>query len=107
MAERRFRVVFARSAWADLDKIVAYWTKRDEPERGEKYANDLPTEAARQLSDLAIARAGRFLRRSAYPEVQELLVFKQSYRILYVVHPAENIVRVHRFWHSHRDEPFR
>jgi plasmid stabilization system protein ParE len=107
MAERRFRVVFARSAWADLEEIVAYWTKREEPERGEKYANDLPTEAARQLSEPVIARAGRFLRRSAFPEVQELFVFKRSYRILYVVHFAEQTVRVHRFWHSHRDEPFR
>ncbi len=41
------------------------------------------------------------------PTVQELPVFKHSYRILYRVRESEGIVDVLRFWHSHRDEPFR
>ena len=50
---------------------VRYWTDRDEPERGEQYAHDLPTEAIRQLSDPGTARAGRHLHHTAYPETQE------------------------------------
>jgi plasmid stabilization system protein ParE len=107
MAARDFRVVFTQSAWIDLEQIVSYWSERDEIERGEQYAHDLPSEAIRQLSDPAVARDGRFLRQSAYPETQELPVFKRSYRILYHVNEADRVVEVLRFWHSHRDEPFR
>src|ERR1700747_1597527 len=32
MAARRLRVVFTRSAWGDLEEIVAYWSRRGEPE---------------------------------------------------------------------------
>jgi len=39
--------------------------------------------------------------------VQEFPVFKRSYRILYRVNESEQLVEVLRFWHSHRDEPFR
>ena len=106
MAARSLRVIFTQSAWADLEEIVAHWTARDEPERGEKYAHDLPAEAVRQLSDPAIANAGRFLRHTAYPGTQELPVFKRSYRILYLVKEAEGVAEVLRFWHSHRDDPF-
>lgn len=106
MAAQNFRVIFTESAWDDLGEIVSYWTDRDEPERGEQYAHDLPTEAIRQLSDVVTARAGRHLRHTAYPETQELPVFQHSYRILYLVREADGIVEVLRFWHSHRDEPF-
>ena len=44
MAAQSFRVIFTESAWADIEEIVAYWTDRDEPERGEQYAHELPTE---------------------------------------------------------------
>ena len=67
MAAKSVRVIFTQSAWADIEEIVAYWTEQDEPERGEKYAHDLPAEAIRQLSDPAVASAGRFLRHTAYP----------------------------------------
>ena len=106
MAAQSFRVIFTESAWADLEEIVAYWTDRDEPKRGEQYARDLPAEAIRQQSDPGIAHAGRFLRHTAYPQTQELPVFKRSYRILYLVKEADGIVEVLRFWHSHRNEPF-
>jgi len=106
MAAKSFRVILTQSAWADLDEIVAYWTDREEPERGEQYAHDLPSEAIHRLSDPGTAHAGRFLRESAFPQTQELSVFKRSYRILYLVKEAEAIVEVLRFWHSHRDEPF-
>jgi hypothetical protein len=78
-------------------RVVRYWTDRDEPERGEQYACDLPTEAIRQLSDPDTARAGRHFRHTAYPETQELPVFKHSYRILYLVKEADGIVEVLRF----------
>ena len=107
MAAQNFRVIFTQSAWDDLGEIVAYWTDRNEHERGEQYARDLPSEAIRQLSDPGTAHAGRYLRNTAYPQTQELPVFKRSYRILYLVKEAEGIVEVLRFWHSHRDEPFR
>ena len=106
MAAQNFRVIFTESAWDDLIEIVGYWTDRNEPERGEQYAHDLPTEATRQLSDPGTALAGRHLRHSAYPETQELPVFKHSYRILYLVKEADGVVEVLRFWHGHRDEPF-
>ena len=106
MAAQSFRVIFTRSAWADIEGIVAYWTSHGESERGEKYAHDLPAEAIRQLSDPTAARAGRRLLRTAWPETQELPVFRRSYRILYLVKEADGIVEVLRFWHSHRDEPF-
>jgi plasmid stabilization system protein ParE len=106
MAAQTFRLIFTQSAWDDLGEIVTYWTDRQERERGEQYAHDLPAEAIRQLSNPATARAGRQLRHTAYPEVQELPVFKRSYRILYLVNEDEGIVEVLRFWHSHREEPF-
>jgi plasmid stabilization system protein ParE len=59
MAAQKFRVIFTQSAWNDIEEIVAYWTSRDQPERGAQYAQDLPSEAIRQLSDPGTARAGR------------------------------------------------
>ena len=106
MATQHFRVILTQSAWGDIAEIVDYWTTRDEPERGLQYAHDLPTEAIRQLSDDFTARAGRFLTQTAFPEVQELPVFKRSYRVFYRVKESEGVVEVLRFWHSHRDEPF-
>jgi plasmid stabilization system protein ParE len=106
MATQNFRVIFTESAWGDIGEIVGYWTDRDEPERGEQYAHDLPAEAICRLSDPGTARAGRHLRHTAYPETQELPVFKHSYRILYLVKEADGTVEVLRFWHGHRDEPF-
>ena len=106
MADEQFRVIFTERAWGDLEDIVEYWTTRNESERGEKYARDLPSEAIRSLSSPSQARAGRHLLKTAYPEVQELVVFKRSYRILYFVKEEAKTVEVLRFWHSHRHEPF-
>lgn len=106
MAGEELRVIFTESAWTDLEEIVSYWTDRGEPERGIQYARDLPNEAVRQLSNVEVARCGRYLRRTAFPETQELPVFRHSYRILYLLKEADRIVQVLRFWHSHRDEPF-
>ena len=88
-------------------KSSAIGTDRDEPERGEQYARDLPAEAIRQLSIPATARAGRHLVKTNFPEAMELPVFKRSYRILYRIRESEGVVEVLRFWHSHRDIPFR
>ncbi|HWM26198.1 MAG TPA: hypothetical protein VNP98_15385 [Chthoniobacterales bacterium] len=58
------------------------------------------------MSDPDTARAVRHLRHTAYPETQELSVFKHSYRVLYLLKKADGIVEVLRFGHGHRDEPF-
>ena len=57
MAAQSFRVILTQSAWADIEDIAAYWTDRDESERGEQYAHDPPSEAIRQLSDPGTAEA--------------------------------------------------
>ena len=95
---------FAESAWTDLEEIVAYWASQGEPERGVQYAHDSPAEAIRKLTQPKIASGGRHLTQTAYPEVQELPVFKRMYRILYLVNESDNVVKVLRFWYSHRDE---
>ena len=102
MAGQNFRVIFTQSAWNDLVDIVSYWT-----ERGEQYARDLPAEAIRQLTVPATACAGRHLVKTSFPEAMELPVFKRSYRILYRIRESDDVVEVLRFWHSHRDIPFR
>jgi plasmid stabilization system protein ParE len=106
MAKEELRVIFAATAWSDLEEIVEYWTKCGDEERGVQYAHDLPTAALRELSRLEAARTGKYLRHTNFPHVQELAVFKRSYRILYVLKETERVVQVLRFWHSHRDEPF-
>ena len=67
MAAQSFRATLTHSAWAEIGEIVAYWTERDEPGRGEQYAHDLPAEAIRQLAGPGTARAGRFLCHTAHP----------------------------------------
>ena len=106
LAGKSLRVVLAESAWGDSEEIVSYWTDRGEQERGEQYARDLPREAIRQLSSIEGACGGRFLVQTAFPEMQELMVFRRSYRVLYRMGDVEGVVEVLRFWHSHRDEPF-
>jgi plasmid stabilization system protein ParE len=105
MADKDLRVVFTESALRDLEDIVDYWTGRGEPERGTKYAHDLPREAIRRLSDSQTASDGRLLKKRNFPNVRELPVFSRAYRVLYALNQNERIVEVLRFWHSHRDEP--
>ena len=69
-----------------------------------QFAHDLPAGAIRKLTQPEIASAGRHLTQTAYPEVQELPVFKRVYRILYLVNESDNVVKVLRFWYSHQDE---
>src|SRR5437773_1855693 len=59
MGKTTFRVVFARSAAADLDELSNYWAARDEAWRGEKYHRDLVHRAEAELSDATSARRGR------------------------------------------------
>lgn len=106
MAGPHSRIVFARSALNDLDEIVAYWAHREERERGEQYARDLPAEAIRLLGDRHTAEGGRYLKETAFPSAQEIVVFKRSYRIIYFRKSDNEQIVVLRFWHSHRDEPF-
>ena len=104
MAAQNYRVSFAESEWTDLEEIVAYWASQGEPERGVQFAHDLPAEAIQKLTQPEVASGGRHLTQTAYPEVQELPVFKRMYRILYLVNESDNVVKVLRFWYSHRDE---
>ena len=71
MATEEYRVIFAASAWSDLEEIVEYWEHENEPELGVKYAHDLSSVAIRQLSRPEIANAGRHLTKTAHPKVQE------------------------------------
>jgi plasmid stabilization system protein ParE len=106
MAAQSFRVEFARGAMLDLHEISTYWAEHEDPERGEQYMRDLHAEAQSQLSDVVTARGGRHLRERRHSNVQEIYVFKRSYRILYERDESSGLVIVLRFWHSHRDEPF-
>ncbi|RRJ94580.1 type II toxin-antitoxin system RelE/ParE family toxin [Opitutaceae bacterium TAV4] len=106
MASQNLRLIFTQSAWDDLEQIVAYWAERGEPERGVQYAHDLPGAAMLLLGDPDTARRGRYLVNTAYPEAQELPVFRRTYRILYHFREDESVVEILRFWHSHRREPF-
>jgi plasmid stabilization system protein ParE len=105
MANESLSVVFTESALRDLEDIVDFWTTNGEPERGLKYAHDLPREAIRCLSDLRTASEGRLLRKTNFPHVREHPVFKRTYRILYTLNECGRVVEILRFWHSHRDEP--
>ncbi len=76
MADEKFRVIFTERAWTDLEAIVDFWSSNNDPERGIQYAHDLPKEAVRTLSNPHQARSGKRLLKTAFPEVQELPVFK-------------------------------
>ncbi|MEN3943416.1 type II toxin-antitoxin system RelE/ParE family toxin [Prosthecobacter sp. SYSU 5D2] len=104
MGSTSFHVRLTDSALNDLYEIDDYWSLKGEPERGEQYVRNLMETAERELSSLLRAQSGRLVRVAILPETRELLVFKGSYKIIYRVNAAENIVHILRFWHSHRDE---
>ena len=97
-------VVITDRAEADLYEIEAYWQKRGEAWRGEKYFRDLHRTAVSTLCDLAGARRGRFLNDPQNPQARYLLAFR-VYRIIYEIDEAALRVNILRFWHSHRDHP--
>jgi plasmid stabilization system protein ParE len=105
MGEARFQVVLTEDAWRDLEEVETYWTERGEAVRGENYYWDLRLAAERELSDPATARHGRAVRDCDVPHVQEILVFRGSYRIIYQRDESLHRVEVLRFWHSHPDAP--
>ncbi|MBA3833290.1 MAG: hypothetical protein H0X34_15630 [Chthoniobacterales bacterium] len=106
MAAQNFRVIFAESAWNDIGEIVGYWTDRDEPERGEQYAHDLPTEAIRQMGD-----PGRDARRPSPSSTPPIRIGRSCRSSHIISHPlprkeADGIVEALRVWQGYRDEPF-
>jgi len=106
MGEKAFRVVFAADADTDLDELSEYWTARGESWRGERYHRDLLLRAESILCDPASARRGGRLKLRKWPDAREILAFG-VYRIIYRIDETAGVVKVLRFWHSHRDEPGR
>ena len=47
----------SKEGWLRKNDAVHFAARDDQPERGEQYAHDLPSEAIRQLSDPRTARA--------------------------------------------------
>jgi plasmid stabilization system protein ParE len=105
MGEAQFSVFLTEDAWRDLDEIDDYWARRGESWRGEKYYWDLRHAAERELADPQTARRGRPVRDCDIPGVQEILVFRNVYRIIYPLDERAHRVDVIRFWHAHRDPP--
>lgn len=104
MGSSAFQVRLTDSALNDLYEIDDYWSLRGEPERGEQYVRNLIETAETELSSSVRAQSGRLVRVAMWPETRELLVFKGSYKIIYRLNTAENVVHILRFWHSHRDK---
>ncbi len=105
MDSTSYAVRLSDSAIADLHEIDDYWTKKNEPERGEQYVRNLIAVSEAELTSPLRAQLGRLVRAAVLPETREILVFKSSYRIIYRVDADAGIVHVLRYWHSHRDEP--
>lgn len=104
MPDASIRVVFTAQAEDDLYEIEAFWRKRGEAWRGEKYFRDLHRTAVSTLCDLVHARRGRFLNDPRNPNARSILAFG-VYRIIYEIDDAAERVNIIRFWHSHRDAP--
>ena len=104
MGSTSFQVRLTDSALNDLYEIDDYWSLQGEPERGEQYVRNLMDAAERELSSPLRAQSGCLVRVAMLPETREILVFKGSYKIIYRINAAENVVHILRFWHSHRDE---
>ena len=66
---------------------------------------DLIEKTEQELTSPSRAQRGRRVRVAILPDTHEILVFKGSYRIIYRIDTAEQVVHILRFWHSHRDEP--
>ncbi len=98
-----FQVRLTDSALNDLHEIDDYWFLHGDPERGEQYVRNLIQTAEKELSSSVRVQSGRHVRVAILPDTREILVFKGSYKIIYRIDAAENVVHVLRFWHSHRD----
>ena len=105
MGKATLQVFLTASAGEDLDEIAIYWSERGEPERGEKYAEDLHNAATAKLADSDTALRGKVFVGDGPEAIREFSVFKRAYRIFYTVDERARRVEVLRFWHSHRDEP--
>lgn len=105
MESTSLQVRLTDSALNDLHEIDDYWFLQGDPERGEQYVRNLIKAAEAELSSLLRAQSGRLVRLAILPQTREILVFKGSYKIIYRIDTAENVVHVLRFWHGHRDEP--
>ena len=104
MDSTSFQVHLTDSALNDLHAIDDYWFIHGEPERGEQHVRNLIETAETGLSSPVSAQNGCPVRLSILPDTREILVFKGSYKIIYRIDAAENVIHVLRFWHSHRDE---
>ena len=94
-----WKVILAPSAGSDLEEIVSYVARHN-------------PDAASRLSYALIARAelltqfpelGRQVPEFARKDLRELV--HRSYRIIYRVKQAEQLIEVVRFWHAARGLP--
>ena len=104
MGSTSFQVRLTDSALNDLHEIDDYWFLHGEPEPGEQYVRNLIETAETELSSPVRAQSGRPVRVAILPDTREILVLKGSYKIIYRIDAAKNLVHVLRFWHSHRDD---
>ena len=105
MGSTTLQVRLTDAALYDLHEIDDYWFLRGEPDRGEQYVRNLIDQAESELSCPLRAQSGRPVRVAILPDTREILVFKGTYKIIYRIDPAENVVHVLRFWHGHRRDP--
>jgi plasmid stabilization system protein ParE len=104
MPAAHYRVVVTGTAETDLDEVERYWIQRGEEWRGAQDADDLTDFADRTLSDGPTARRGRTIGVPGHAEARAILAFG-VYRIIYRIDEAAGVVKVLRFWHTHRDTP--
>lgn len=104
MGSTPLQIRLTDTALNDLHEIDDYWFQQGEPERGEQYVRNLIETAETELSPPLRAQSGHPVRVAILPDTRQILVFKGSYKIIYRIYAAENVVHVLRFWHSHRDE---
>ncbi len=94
-----FKILYEQRALADLRDVTAYVAAED-PQAAER----LGTAILDQIDLLEEhPRLGRVLPRQADPDFRELI--HRPYRILYEVSERDNLVTIHRIWHSARGIP--
>jgi plasmid stabilization system protein ParE len=92
-----YEVAFTPHASTDLEQIVCY-IARDDFAAARRFGEKLVGRAL-SLGKLAISRSGARLPKR--PGVRKLN--EGPYLILYRIYPAQNKVRVLRFWHGAQD----
>jgi plasmid stabilization system protein ParE len=94
-----FKIFLSKDALSDLERIVAYIAPHN-PAAAERMGNRLVDVA---LSLRAFPERGRHVPELRRAELREIIF--RSYRIIYRVNAADQIVEIVRFWHAARGFP--